>query len=228
MGVSSSENQPFMAVAVACAACLYRCWRSQQDSQLPPPPLWQVLLAVYGLAIQVLRWRRRRALRSMEGDEDPFPLAYEVAFMEFPFMFEAGTSFGFFNTFAVPSISAVLDHSRGFAVCPQVRYDDTALLMHEVGEFGPRSARGRAALARVDAIHARWPGIRRDDRAYTLWVFLFEPQRWIDRYEWRRLTAGERTALWRFWREVGEGLHIADLPADARDFEKWGEDYERR
>ena len=65
----------------------------------------------------------------MEGDEDPFPLAYEVAFMEFPFMFEAGTSFGFFNTFAVPSISAVLDHSRGFAVCPQVRYDDTALLI---------------------------------------------------------------------------------------------------
>ena len=188
----------------------------------------RAILAAYLIVIAACRWARQRYLRSLEGCEDPFPLAYQIAFLEFPFMYDAGTSFGFFNTFAIPSISAVLDHSQGFAVCPQVRYDDTAILMHEVGEFGPRSRRGAAALARVNAIHARWPGIRRDDMAYTLWVFLFEPQRWIERYEWRVLSSGEKDALWRFWREVGVGLNIADLPETSDTFEAWGVAYEKQ
>jgi len=113
-------------------------------------------------------------------------------------------------------------------VCPQVRYDDTLLLMHEIGEFGPRSERGSAAIKRVNAIHARWKGIKRDDMAYTLWVFTFSPITWIERYEWRRLSVGEKAALWRFWREVGVALNIAGLPDQEswREFEEWGRNYE--
>ena len=77
----------------------------------------------------------------------PFPLAYQIAFLEFPFMYDAGTSFGFFNTFAIPSISAVLDHSQGFAVCPQVRYDDTASSRTRWANLAPQQARRRRLVA---------------------------------------------------------------------------------
>ena len=177
--------------------------------------------------VEFLRWRRRCFLRSLEALQDPHMIAWQIAFIEFPFMFDAGTSFGFFNTFAVPSISSVLVSSKAFGVCPQVRYDDTSILMHLIGENGPRSPQGQRALARVNAIHAQFSGIKRDDMAYTLWVFAFEPQRWIAKYEWRKLTAGEEKALWRFWREVGVGLNIADLPLDAKEFEAWGREYEK-
>lgn len=75
--------------------------------------------------------------------------------MQFPFMFENATALGFFSTFAVPSIAKVLKSSRGFESACQLRYDDTMLLMHEIGEFGPRSDRGRRAIERVNTIHAR-------------------------------------------------------------------------
>jgi len=40
----------------------------------------------------------------------------------------------------------------------------------------------QAAIQRINAIHNRYaPSIKRDDMAYTLWVFCFEPMRWIER-----------------------------------------------
>ena len=48
------------------------------------------------------------------------------------------------------------------------------------------------------------------------------------RYEWRRVTALEKAALWGVWREVGVALGISELPKDVVEFEMWGEDYERR
>ena len=132
----------------------------------------------YLLLVAHLRSRRAAHLRSLHPHSvpncDPHHLAWQLAFVEFPFMFEAGTSLGFFSTFAVPSIAAVLKATRGFECGCQVRYDDTMLLMHEIGEHGCRSARGKAALGRVRSIHARTSGIKRDDMAYTLWVFAFE------------------------------------------------------
>lgn len=143
-------------------------------------------------------------------------------------MFDVGTSIGFLSTFAVPSISAVLDGSKSFACCSQVRYDDTLILMREIVEFGARSARGQAAFDRLNAVHARYPSIKRDDMAYVLWVFMFEPVHWVRMYEWRELTRGEVRVLYAFWREVGLGLGIRDLPERADEFEAWGADFERR
>jgi len=146
-----------------------------------------VALVLYLGVVRALRRRRAAYVRALRKKDDPHALAWQLAFVEFPFMFDAGTSLGFFSTFAVPTIAAVLRRTREFSRGCQARYDDTALLMHEIGEKGPRSRRGRAALRRVNEIHARTTGIARDDMLYTLWVFAFEPARWIDAYEWRRL-----------------------------------------
>jgi len=186
------------------------------------------MLAVYLLLIATARKKRSAHIAQLSiTSDDPWQTAWYVAFLEFPFMWEAATSFGFFSTFAVPSISSVLDASKGFAFCPQLRYDDTAILMHEIGEHGPRSKRGAAALARTRQIHSKYK-IKRDDMAFTLWVFCFEPVRWANRYEWRSVTPAERSALWGFWREVGVALGISDLPSSDVEFEQWGIHYEQR
>ena len=184
----------------------------------------------YLLAVALLRELRAKRMKrltpaAMSGG-DPNPLAWQLAFVEFPFMFEAGTSLGFFSTFAVPTIAVILRSTRGFELACQLRYDDTMLLMHEIGEHGTRSARGKAALERVKAIHARTKGIKQEDMLYTLWVFCFEPVRWVNAYEWRAIEPYEKDALYQFWREVGEGLSIGNIPATCQEFEEWGSRFE--
>jgi hypothetical protein len=189
------------------------------------------LLGVYVAVITALRARRLAWIRENLGKSvanDPHRLAWQLAFVEFPFMFENATALGFFSTFAAPKIASTLQHTRGFELGCQARYDDTMILMHEIGEHGLRSARGHAALERVNAIHARTPGIRRDEMLYTLWVFAFEPVRWVDAYEWRTIEPMEKNALFAFWREVGEGLQIANLPTTCEEFEAWGHEYEAK
>lgn len=185
--------------------------------------------AIYLGVIALLRVRRAHRVMQLQPKPggDPHVLAWYLAFVEFPLMFDIGTHVGFFSTFAVPSIAAVLNATRGFELACQLRYDDSVLLMREVSESGCRSARGAAALKRVNEIHGRVSGIKREDMLYTLWVFCFEPVRWIDAYGWRQLEPFEKEALFAFWREVGVGLNIADIPKTCAEFETWGQAYEK-
>lgn len=219
---------PLSIPTMLAAACL----AAAQKSDVVQAKAVLGLLAAYFLVITILRARRARCLAQLVRDavsgSDPHHLSARLAFVEFPFMFDVGTSIGFFSTFAVPSISAVLDGSQSFARCSQVRYDDTLILMREIVEHGARSQRGLASLRRLNAVHARYPAIKRDDMAYVLWVFMFEPVRWTGMYEWRPLTCGEVRVLYAFWREVGCGMGIRDLPEDVEEFEAWGTEYERR
>lgn len=214
-------NLPPAAWPAASAAASLAAAHTLQSKAL-------LLVSGYLLACAIARLYRSAYLRGLERKEDPHELAAALAFVEFGLMWEGGTALGFFSTFAVPSISAVLDSSKGFERACQARHDDTLLLMHEIGEFGPRSERGAAALRRVNEIHRRYPGIKRDDMAYTLWIFCFEPVRWIDAYDWRRVSDHEKDVLWSFWREVGVGLGIGALPEARAVFEAWGREYEAR
>ena len=183
----------------------------------------------YVALVAALRALRRAYIRKLASrpDVDPHQVAWMLAFVEFPFMFETGISLGFFSTFAIPSIAATLRATRAFECACQMRFDDTNILMHEVGEFGCQSARGMAALKRINEIHGRHRSIKRDDMLYTLWVFCFEPVYWVNAYDWRTIDTFEKRMLFQYWRQVGEGLHIADIPRTLEEFEGWGERYER-
>ncbi|HEV3410035.1 MAG TPA: oxygenase MpaB family protein, partial [Chthoniobacterales bacterium] len=93
----------------------------------------------------------------------------------------------------------------------QKRYDDTDIIVSEIMEHGYDSERGRAAIARMNAIHGRF-NIRSEDFVYVLSTFVFEPIRWNERFGWRRMIEKERRALFYFWREVGRRMNIRDLP----------------
>ncbi|MEB3354624.1 MAG: dephospho-CoA kinase [Cyanobacteriota bacterium] len=116
------------------------------------------------------------------------------------------------KTFCVPSISALLSRTGEFEHRPRKRYDDTGLMVAELLRHGPDSPDGLAVIQRLNRIHSHY-AIANADFLYVLSGFVAEPIRWLKRYGWRPLTAGEQQALFRFWRHVGARMGIAQLPA---------------
>ena len=141
-----------------------------------PARVRRALLGVHLLLVAACAARAAKIARLRRDGADPWQVAYLVKFVEFPLMWRWAI------VFSPPRRADDLGRAQrvqGLRACPQARYDDTAILIHEIGEHGPRSARGAAALKRTCEIHA---GTRSGATIYaaTLWVFCFEPVRWVD------------------------------------------------
>ncbi len=131
-----------------------------------------------------------------------------------------------YRTYCIPSISKLLDRTGEFYRHPQRRYDDTAILMAEICEWGYEQGRGKEAVERVNWAHGHFK-ITNEDFLYVLSTFLFEPIRWIDTFCWRKLGETERLGYYCFWRGVGRAMNIQDIPPTLEDFERWAADYEK-
>ena len=132
-----------------------------------------------------------------------------------------------YRTYCVPSISGLLDRTGEFYRNTQRRYDDTAILIAELCEWGYEHGRGREALDRINWAHGHFT-ISNDDFRYVLSTFIFEPIRWIDRYGWRPTCRNEKLGYYYFWRGVGTRMGIKDIPPSYEVFEEWSRDYEHR
>jgi hypothetical protein len=187
-------------------------------------------VAAAGVAVAVRRSRgvddrRRRAIAALDPQADHERIVRELGELEFPWDTETALSLALFRTFAVPTISRVLAGTGEFTTRPRRRYDDTELLLAEIGEHGYDSPRGRAAIRRINRMHAAYP-IRDDDLAYVLSTFVLEPDRFNARFGWRRTTDHERAATWRYWRELGARFGVRDLPATWDELDRWNRRYE--
>ena len=131
-----------------------------------------------------------------------------------------------FHSFAVPAISGVLDRTGEFTERGQKRYDDTVALLREIGEDGPGSPRGRAAIRRMNWIHRPYR-ISNDALIYVLATFIVVPIRWIERYGWRDLAPGEIGAAVRYYRTVGRLMGIRQIPETYPEFAGYLDAYER-
>jgi hypothetical protein len=146
---------------------------------------------------------------------------------EFPWDSVRALEVALYRTYCVPSISGLLDRTGEFHRHPQRRYDDTAILIAEMCEWGYEDGRGRKALERINWAHGHYR-IANDDYLYVLSTFVFEPVRWIDRFGWRRLCPNERVGYYCFWREVGRRMGIHDVPPSFEAFADWAAAYEHR
>lgn len=91
---------------------------------------------------------------------------------------------------------------------------------------GERSMR---ALAKVNWLHARYKNvITNEEMLHTLSITGFEVIRYIDLYEWRKLTELEKVALYVLWREIGLRMGIRDIPPNFEAFQEWTLDFESR
>lgn len=82
----------------------------------------------------------------------------------------------------------------------------------------PASERATHAIARMNFLHAgyRKAGkITNDDMLYTLSLFALEPARWVEKYEWRKLTELELCACGTYWKSMGDAMEISysNLPS---------------
>jgi len=167
-----------------------------------------------------------RRIAALDAERDHAQIVHYLAGFEFPWDFVRALEMALYRTFCVPTTSRLLDATGEFQHRPQRRYDDTAILMAEIMEWGYDSERGRESLRRVNRFHRHYD-IANDDFLYVLTTFHTEPIRWIDRFGWRRMTAHEQDASYFFWREVGRRMAIRDIPPTRAAFEQWGADHER-
>ena len=175
----------------------------------------------------IFRSRVLDEIRGLDPVRDHQRIAFLSTRVDFPFDTTRALELALFRTFGVPSISALLHRTAEFERRPQKRYDDTDIIVSELMEHGYDSERGRAALARMNAIHGRFT-IANEDFLYVLSTFVFEPIRFNARFGWRVMTAKEKVALFHFWRAVGERMGIRDIPARFEDFERYSAEYEAR
>ncbi|PTL75510.1 oxygenase MpaB family protein [Vitiosangium sp. GDMCC 1.1324] len=165
-------------------------------------------------------------IQKLDPEKDDQRILFLSWYHDFPWDIRKALEFALFRTFAVPSISKLLESTGEFTKRPQKRYDDTDLLIAEFVEHGYHSERGRRAIRRMNQLHHRFP-ISNEDYLYVLSTFVFEPRRWIDRFGWRPYSEHERLATWHLWRNVGRMMNIRDIPSTYEDFERFNVEYER-
>lgn len=167
-----------------------------------------------------------RQIQQLAPERDHAKIQHLSTGYEFPWDTVRALEIALYRTYCVPSISALLDRTGEFRHRTQQRYDDTAIIVAEMCEWGYESGRGRAALERMNFIHGHFK-ISNEDYLYVLSTFIYEPIRWIDRFGWRKMCEQERLGAYYFWREVGKRMGIKDIPLTYEDFERFNRDYER-
>lgn len=166
----------------------------------------------------------RRSLR-LDPVADAREILVGVAAHDYPWDTVQALSFALFRTYAVPSVGGLLARTGEFTERVQKRYDDTGLLLEEVQRHGLDDERGRAAIRRVNQMHARYD-IGEDDMRYVLATFVVVPKRWIDAWGFRPLTEHEVAASVHYYRELGRHMAIRDLPEDFAGFARLLEAHE--
>lgn len=172
-----------------------------------------------------MRHRHARRIAALDPETDCREILFILACYEFPWDIERALEFALFRTYAVPAISGLLAKTGEFERRPRKRYDDTELILAEILEHGFDSPRGQAAIARMNAMHGRFP-IGNDAMLYVLSTFVCEPIRWIARFGWRALSERECQAVFRYYRTLGERMGIAGIPDRLESLERYNRDYE--
>lgn len=173
------------------------------------------------------RFDNLRKIRSLDPESDCQRIMHLSFGYEFCWDSTRALELALYRTYCVPSISGLLDRTGEFYGNAQRRYDDTAILIAELCEWGYEHGRGREALERINWAHSHFR-ISNDDFLYVLSTFIYEPIRWIDRYGWRATCRAEKLGYYYFWREVGRRMGIDDIPPTYEAFEDWAHAYELR
>jgi hypothetical protein len=172
------------------------------------------------------RFDRLRQIQQLDPVRDHVRIQHLSTGYEFPWDNIRALEIALYRTYCVPSISALLDRTGEFRQRAQRRYDDTAIIVAEMCEWGYDSGRGRQALERMNRIHSRF-NIANADYLYVLSTFIYEPIRWNERFGWRKMCEQEKLGAYYFWREVGKRMGIKNIPPSFEEFEKYNLDYEQ-
>lgn len=204
---------------------------------------WPALIFSVALCYVTLVWiLRLRAVRKLQVTyapyvRDPYSMDYMTAhgimklamLYDFPWMYFFGTTWALVKTYGIASGTALLVQTRQLTTEEKVgkRAEDTGVFISEFIIGSVDSERGLRALSKVNWLHRRYgTKIGNEEMIHTLAMFVLEPQRWIERYEWRPMTELEKVAAFIYWREIGNRMGIKNIPETLHDLETWTENFE--
>jgi uncharacterized protein (DUF2236 family) len=173
------------------------------------------------------RFEIRDHVRTLDAVRDRDEIVWLVRRHEFPWDFTQGTGIAFLRDYGIPTISALLDRTGEFENDGIKRYDDTLLIGEEATLDGIDSARGRAAVRRLNRIHGHYD-IPDDEFRYVLATTIVGPVEWIRDYGWRELEPVEVQALVNVTSRFGELMGLRDLPTTYDGYLTYLRDYESR
>jgi hypothetical protein len=207
---------------------------------------WSVsaLLSVYIIVQRMLRFRIRDRHEKMYNLiqnsnlklksphmslDDAGKILQSMLEWEMPLLSRLSLELGQFRTFGIPSIGNLLASTDQYTSFCSKRYDDTDLILREMIENGgPHTPRGLASVLRLNEIHAQYPTISNDDFLYTLSVFVVQPARFMESYEWRPLITAEQEALYLWFADLGKRMHIKNIPDSFKAMCEWHDNYEAK
>ncbi|KAI1452440.1 hypothetical protein F4805DRAFT_28548 [Annulohypoxylon moriforme] len=200
---------------------LSRIWKSYAQFSFITPAL---LIVFYVIVVRLLRYRRAHSNSKIlhdipEHDDNGSSVRRaQVVYRslinaEFPFLFVKGIELALFRTYAIPTISSLLDKTAVLSSKSSVprRYSETWALFVEFALADWGSERWVQAMGRTRAIHAAYRKsgkVREDDMLYTLAALATQPVRLINAWEWRRLTDEEYSAIGTLYRGLAEAFDI--------------------
>ena len=172
------------------------------------------LIILYLLIILFLRYNRKKYLNSLTDKQQIFK---EIFTMEFPFMWSKSMEVAIINTFPHSSIYPRLSINNKFIDNPELRYDDSELIMREVFEHGVYSERGQKSIKRLNFIHSHF-NIDNESYLYVLALFVYVPVKLINNFEWRKFTDKEINAIVKIISDVGKEMKIKNVPDTYQGF----------
>lgn len=144
---------------------------------------------------------------------------------EFPWDTQRATEIALVRTYAVPEIGELLAQTQEFTQRTEKRFDDTAIILVEAGNYIGGQSDDPTAIRRLNQMHGAYD-IPNDQMLYVLTTFVVMARRWIDRYGYRPLTDAEVDAMVRYWQRMGELMAIQDVPSDYEGFARYYDTYE--
>lgn len=181
------------------------------------------------------KWTTGRALRRYVDSLDPVAdneeITAQVSNVLFADAYFAHSIYlvTFARQAAVPAIAKVLYRSGNGDIItnPRKRNDDTIIFFTEFYRRGYSSEAGRAAIARMEAIHSNFM-ISDELKLYTLATVMFEPDRLANQFGVDPFSEIDKQARFNFWKGLAAEMPLS-LPAETRDgFLAWMLDYEDR
>ena len=212
----------------------------KQIIQSIPLILIPVPFLIYLLTVRYLRFNNVRKLerRYAKYLNDPYSMDYKTAFeimkvtmlRDVPFMFLFGTQWALIKSYGIASGTKLLVQTGRLTNKAIVgkRSEDTGALLGEILFESIDSERGLLAMSKINWIHARYGSkITNDELIHTLALFVLEPHRWVDTFDWRPLTKLERVAHFIYWKEIGNRMGMQGIPPTLEDLQTWTVEYEK-
>ncbi|KAL2787359.1 hypothetical protein BJX66DRAFT_286356 [Aspergillus keveii] len=198
------------------------------------------LTTLYLLLTSILRTRHLHNLTKKYAHLTPnpytmtpaqaHPILLSILTSEFPFSYAVSTQFALLKSYAIPSGTSLLVATRRLTSPRTVakRSEDTAIFISELLTSGLDTERGLTALSKMNWIHRQYGNkITNEDMIHTFALFVLEPLRWIERFEWRPLLQVERVAVFVYWREIAMRMGMVGVPATIDELGGWVEEYEK-